>query len=93
MMKRISLILFFVVVFSSCGFFRGNPYTNTPTTGHATIATDETFKPIIEAELEVFKAIYGYSEFKSNYLPEIDAFEQLLKGDVQLIIASRPLSK
>jgi phosphate transport system substrate-binding protein len=93
MMKRISLFLFLAFVFSNCGFFRGNPYTNTPTTGHATIATDETFKPIIEAELDVFKAIYGYTEFKSTYVPEIDAFAQLMNGDVQLIIASRPLSK
>ena len=92
-MKRIRLLLFLLLVLGGCRFFKGDPYRNTPTTGRATISTDETFRPIIESELDVFKAIYGYTEFNARYIPENEAFNQLLNGDVQLIVASRPLSK
>ena len=92
-MKRIRLLLFLALIVGGCKFFKGDPYRNTPTTGRTTISTDETFRPIIEAELDVFKAIYGYTEFNAKYVPENEAFNQLLNGDVQLIVASRPLSK
>ncbi len=93
-MKRIELIVFLVSLLSlgGCRFFKGDPYRNTPTTGITTISTDETFRPIIEAEIDVFKAIYGYTELSSDYIPENEAFNKLFKGDVQLIVASRPLS-
>jgi phosphate transport system substrate-binding protein len=93
MMKRIRLLLLLVLITGGCRFFKGDPYRNTPTTGKTTISTDETFRPIIEAELDVFKAIYGYTEFDARYIPENEAFNQLLNGEVQLIVASRPLSK
>jgi phosphate transport system substrate-binding protein len=91
-MRRIELILFLALILGGCRFFKGDPYKNTPTTGISAITTDETFRPIIESELDVFKAIYGYTEFKANYVPEVAAFDQLFSGEVQLIVASRPLS-
>ena len=92
-MKRIRLLLFAFLILSGCRFFKGDPYRNTPTTGITAISTDETFRPIIESELDVFKAIYGYTEFTANYVPEVEAFNQLISGKVQMIVASRPLSK
>ena len=92
-MKRIKLLLVLAIVAGGCRFFKGDPYRNTPTTGITAISTDETFRPIIESELDVFKAIYGYTEFKANYVPEVTAFDQLFNGEVQLIIASRPLNE
>jgi len=76
----------------SCRFFRGNPYNNTATTGITSICSDETFRPVIEAEVQVFKAIYGYTVINTKYVPEGEAFDQLLKDSVQLIIASRQLT-
>jgi len=75
-----------------CKFFKGDPYRNTPTTGISAICVDETFRPIIEAEIDVFKGIYGYTELDAKYVPESESFRQLLNGDVQLIVASRPLT-
>jgi len=90
-MKSSWLLLFLLVVAGGCKFFKGDPYRNTPTTGRSTICVDETFRPIIEAEIDVFKGIYGYTELEAKYVPESESFNQLLKGDVQLIVASRPL--
>ena len=70
----------------------GDKYTDTPTTGKVSIAVDETFQPIIEAELQVFHAIYRYATIKPHYLPEVDVFNLLLHDSVRLAIISRPLS-
>ncbi len=92
-MKSNWLILFLLLVAGGCKFFKGDPYRNTPTTGRSVICVDETFRPIIEAEIDIFKGIYGYTELDAKYVPESESFRQLLEGDVQLIVASRPLAE
>jgi phosphate transport system substrate-binding protein len=93
MMKSSWYILFLLLIFGGCRFFKSDPYRNTPTTGISKICTDETFRPIVESELDVFKTIYGYTDLKSDYVPENEAFRQLLNGDVELIVASRRLTE
>lgn len=83
------LILLFVV--TGCRFFKGDPYRNTTLSGTTSIAVDETLFPVMEAEIELFKGIYGYSDIRAHYLPEREAFDLLLKDSVQLIVASRLL--
>jgi len=68
-------------------------YKDTPTTGKATIAVDESFQPIIDAELPVFHAMYKYANIKPLYLPEMDVLNLLLRDSVRLAIVSRPLNK
>lgn len=90
-MKYCGLLLVLALLAGGCRFFKGDPYKNTPISGTTTIAVDETFRPVIEAEIDLFKGIYGYSEIKAKYLPANGAFEQLLNDSVQLIVASRRL--
>ena len=90
-MRFSGLLLVLVLLAGGCRFFKGDPYKNTPISGTTAIAVDETFRPVIEAEIDLFKGIYGYSEIKAKYLPENEAFEQLLNDSVQLIVASRRL--
>ncbi|MFA5973662.1 MAG: substrate-binding domain-containing protein [Lentimicrobiaceae bacterium] len=71
----------------------GDKYTDTPTMGKVSIAVDETFQPIIEAELPVFHAIYRYATILPKYLPEVDVFNLLLHDSVRLAIVSRPLNQ
>jgi phosphate transport system substrate-binding protein len=86
------LILFFALVLTGCNWINQDPYTNTPTTGRIKVCIDETFRPIAEAELQVFNALYQYSEITPIFLPEDSAFDLLLKDCTNLIIASRPLA-
>lgn len=89
---RVYLLLFFLMLLSgSCRFFKGDPYRNTPTSGKARIAIDETFRPVLEAEVDLFRGIYGYADLKAEYLPENESFEKLLNDSVNLIVASRKL--
>jgi phosphate transport system substrate-binding protein len=75
----------------SCRFFKGDPYRNTPTSGKARIAVDETFRPVLESEVDLFRVIYGYADLKAEYLPENESIEKLLNDSVNLIVASRRL--
>ena len=90
-MRYCGLLLVLTLLAGGCRFFKGDPYRNTTISGTTTIAVDETFRPVIEAEIDLFKGIYGYAEINARYLPENEAFEQLLNDSVQLIIASRRL--
>ena len=92
-MRCYSLLLGLMLLSGGCRFFKGDPYRNTTISGKTAIAVDETFRPVVEAEIDLFKGIYGYAEIKAKYLPENEAFEQLLNDSVQLIIASRQLKK
>ena len=75
----------------SCRFFKGDPYRNTPTSGKARIVVDETFRPVLESEVDLFRVIYGYADLKAEYLPENESIEKLLNDSVNLIVASRRL--
>ncbi len=91
-MKIISILLLSMALFAGCRFFKGNPYKNTATTGITSICVDETLRPVIEAELDVFKSMYAYTIIHAKYVPEREAFDELLKDSVELIIATRQLT-
>jgi phosphate transport system substrate-binding protein len=61
--------------------------------GEIAISVDETFKPLIDSEVTTFEKIYTYTDVKVTYKPEADAFNDLLNGDIRLIIVSRSLNK
>lgn len=88
---RYLLYLLIILLLVGCRFFKGDPYKNTTISGTTTIAVDETFRPVMEAEIDLFKGIYGYSEIKARYLPENSALEMLLNDSVQMIVAARML--
>lgn len=88
---RISFFVLLIFISGSCRFFKGDPSRNTPTSGKARIAVDETFRPVLEAEVDLFRGLYGNADLKAEYLPEIESFEKLLNDSVNLIVASRKL--
>jgi len=90
-MRNTLFLMIILFIAGGCRFFKGDPYKNTTISGTTTIAVDETFRPVMEAEIELFKSIYGYSEIKAHYLPENSAIEKLLNDSVQMIVASRML--
>ena len=85
-------ILIVALTFTSCKSSKSDRHSDTPTTGSIQISVDETFQPIIESEIPVFEGIYTQAKIKSVYEPEVDAFNNLLKDSVRLIVVSRGLS-
>jgi len=90
-MRTIFLCIGLLIIAAGCQFFKGKPKQSSTISGTTSIAVDETFRPVIEAEISLFKGIYGESEFNARYLPEGEAFRLLISDSVQLIVTSRTL--
>lgn len=57
--------------------------------GNAKYACDESFRPIVEEQRELFMARYPEAELDTIYTDETDAIKKLMNGDVYLVITSR----
>ncbi len=64
----------------------------TNTSGTIAIAADESFKPVITQEVNVFDSSYPEAKLNVSYLPENDCFKQLFEGKVQMVLVTRSLS-
>ncbi|QQL49675.1 PstS family phosphate ABC transporter substrate-binding protein [Mucilaginibacter ginkgonis] len=64
---------------------------DTVNSGSVAIAADESFKPILDEEAYVFKAIYTAADPRINYMTENRVLRQLLNDSVRVGILSRGL--
>ena len=95
---KINLLLLALIgsVFSfSCSSDSKKPeYTDTPTSGDILILVDESYKPLLQVQIDTFMKIYKYANIRVKYLPEADVFNELMKNDsVRLAVVARPLNK
>ncbi len=67
--------------------------TDSPTMGEITIAADESFRPLVEAQIAVFESDYKYAQITPVWRPENEAIRDLLEGKVRLAIVSRELTE
>lgn len=93
MKTLINLLLLSILLSYGCDRFNRDPYADTPTSGKIRIGVDETFKPIAEAELSVFHALYRYAEITPSFQSESDCFRMLMNDSTRLIIASRTMNQ
>ena len=90
-MKKISALMMCacLLVLASCG---GGKPSNTSTSGIAKIACDESFRNILDQEVEVFEYSYPDASIMVNYTTEAAALDSLLHRNVDLIITSLDLT-
>ncbi|MFM7023629.1 MAG: PstS family phosphate ABC transporter substrate-binding protein [Flavobacteriales bacterium] len=67
-------------------------YTDTPTQGEINIAVDESYWPIIEAELYAFHSFYKDAKVHAHYKSEGEAVRALINDSVRFAIISRDLT-
>ena len=66
--------------------------TETSTSGSIKISADESFQPIIGAQLDVFHKLYKNATVKAAYKTEQEVVNDLLEDSARLAIIARPLS-
>ncbi len=76
----------------SCNNSKHKPSTDTATSGTVSIIADETFKPIIDAEIFAFENIYKYAKLNAVYLPEKEAITSLINDTSRIAILTRKLT-
>lgn len=96
-MKRAFILILcgVALILSSCNRNKQkqeNTIENTTTSGVITICVDETLKPIIEEEIEVFEGLYPKANIIPKYTSEVTAFNELFADSVKLIVATRSLT-
>ncbi|MEY2829970.1 MAG: hypothetical protein RIQ33_1828 [Bacteroidota bacterium] len=90
--KKITAIVFFVWMQWSCTSTSTQKYTDTPTSGEVTISADETLKPIIDSEINVFEAAYKNAHVKVRYGSEMQCFKDLMNDSSQVVVVARKLT-
>ncbi len=86
------LSLFLLVLLVGCGKKSNTPIDD-PTSGKIHITVDESYQPMIEAEIEVFESLYRHAKIMVTYTNEIEAFEDLLADSSRFIVVIRELNE
>lgn len=88
--ERLVLSCFLFALFAGCieRDKKGRPL-DTPTSGFIRIAVDESLRPLLDAELETFEAIYTRADIEADYLPEAEALNALLNDSARLAVVTR----
>jgi phosphate transport system substrate-binding protein len=63
----------------------------TTTSGHITIVADESFSPIVDTQLQTFKAQYKDVYIRPVYMPEEEAIAYFLADSARLVFSTRNL--
>lgn len=87
------ILIVSIFIFSACENDINKKGADTATYGTISIASDESFQPLLDAELAIFRVNYQYATIKVLYKPEDGAFAELMRDSVRLIFASRNLNE
>lgn len=68
-------------------------HIDSPKEGTINISVDESFKPVIEEQLKIYKSTFPNSNIIVHYKSEVDCLKDLLKDTTRLIIISRGLTQ
>ena len=87
--KYLLLSAMFLGLLASCQPKPQDGRTDTFNTGSVYITADESFKPIIQEEIDVFESLTPSATINPIYTTEVEAVSLLLKDSVRLAIATR----
>lgn len=83
------IVIFFVY---SCNGPHERTDTDTANSGLIHISVDESFKPVIDSEIQVFEALYPKAKIIAEYKPEAECLKDLIKDSTRMIIVTRGLT-
>mgnify|MGYP001791630014 CR=1 FL=1 len=81
-----------LLILASCNSMGKTGVNETPTRGHIKISVDESFQPIIEAEVYTFTHLYTNAYIKPEYKPEYDVINDFMNDSVNVIVTSKKLT-
>ncbi len=91
-MMRTAIQILFCLSLFACSNKKATP-TDTSESGTIHISVDETFKPIIEEQIEVFEASWPRANIIAEYKPESECWDDLLKDSTRMVIVTRKLTQ
>lgn len=93
-MRLIKLILpaLIVLVFGGCAE-EGDRKQETTTSGSIQISVDESFKPVIDSQIEVFQSLHPDAHITVHYKPEAECLKDLDNDSIRMVIVTRGLTE
>lgn len=84
-----------VLLLSACKSYKEqeDELSDTPTRGKINVSADESFKPIVDALVQVYESNYPDTKIVVDYKPEAECLQDLIVDSVRMIIATRPFTK
>lgn len=84
-----------VLLLSACKSYKEqeDELSDTPTRGKINVSADESFKPIVDALVQVYESNYPDTKIAVDYKPEAECLQDLIVDSVRMIIATRPFTK
>jgi phosphate transport system substrate-binding protein len=83
-----------MLIFSACKSYKEkkSELPDTPNRGTIYVSADESFKPIIDAQVQVYEANHDSARIVVTYKPEAECLKDFGVDSVRMIIATRPFS-
>ena len=66
---------------------------DTLTSGTITISADESYKPVIDSQVQVFESLYPKAHIRVEYKPEAECLKDLDNDSIRMVIVTRGLSR
>ena len=86
------LAAFVLIIFSGCHGGNDRTDLDTEDSGTIHISVDESFKPVIDSQIQVFEALHPKAKIIAEYKPEAQCFRDLIKESTRMIIVTRGLT-
>ena len=89
----VRFIFCMAITFTSCSSpNKNNSAKDTPTMGTINISVDESFKPVIDSEVQVFESSYPNAHIIVHYKPEAACLRDLAQDSTRMVIVTRGLT-
>lgn len=90
-----NIFIFFVVfiLINACSNSKSNNPIETTSEGVINIAVEESFKPFMEAQLQVFNSSFPNAKINVSYKSEIECLKDFAKDSTRMIFITRGLVK
>lgn len=93
---HIYMVLLVAGIFAGCGGGGKKPVylsDDTLSSGTIHISVDESFKPVIDSQIQVFMAQFPNARIITHYKPEAECLKDLLVDSIRMVIVTRGLSE
>ena len=87
------LVASLMFLISGCEGRQQRTDIDTPNSGTIHISVDESFKPVIDSQIQVFEALNPSAKIIAHYKPEAECLKDLIHDSIRMIIVTRGLSE
>lgn len=90
--RSFTIAIFAVLFLAGCQGRNQRKDLDTTNSGTIHISVDESFKPVIDSQIQVFEELYPKAKIIADYKPEAECFKDLIKDSTRMIIVTRGLT-